>query len=163
MKSQGISLWKTCIILFLCYDTNSLKEVFLQLFTRSHRLTVRTAGFHPVNRGSTPRGITLHTQKTPLFRVSFEYKKHRLHLRGIIGTWKLWFKRFSEGIHGSDSLDDSSCRIPVGNIGFYLNIRNVLPIKMMLLQQNIHCGQKFLERFPTVSNDTAFKQNIFFV
>ena len=50
------------------YDarTNSATR-FSQLLNWSHRLMVRTPGFHPGNRGSIPRGITTY----------FLNKKHR--------------------------------------------------------------------------------------
>ncbi len=40
----------------------------IQGFLRSHRLTVRTSGFHPGNRSSILRGITSTKRKMPLLK-----------------------------------------------------------------------------------------------
>ena len=53
------SLEKLIVLLWLSCNILSRLVDFWVLLPWPHRLTVRTPGFHPGNRGSIPRGVTI--------------------------------------------------------------------------------------------------------
>ncbi len=70
----------SCVYPVLCYNTTDPFKG--SLYLRSHRLSVRTSGFHPEKRGSTPLGTTL--KKTPAYAGVFVY-----HFLAIISPAKV--------------------------------------------------------------------------
>ena len=54
----GIVFWKVSLVSYLSFDMSAEFFSNISLIVWPHRLTVRTQGSHPCNRGSIPREVT---------------------------------------------------------------------------------------------------------